>query len=642
MTTDLAHLALVSPAQVVGDWTGNLARIVDGVRRARSAGATLIVLPELAISGYSLGDRALRFDTTDRAWRATVELASVAPEACVVVGLPFRVDDVLYNAVAVLAGGRVVGVVAKENLASGGPEYESRWYAAWPHGHTRVVTTPDGDAVPMGALCFDLPGLGRFGVEICEDAWRGVHPGGPLALAGCALVVNCSASWFVLGKHEFRRRMVQRISEADAVAYAFVSLRGCETPPFVFDGAALVAVGGEIVADGPRFVFDGASVVTDVVVDLGRARRARALTGSWREQAAAAQAAGGPSVVAVPGAFGARSTTPTPAPVGPFPSLAHERVDGPEHVPHVELELALSLGLRDYVRRAGLSRVVVALSGGRDSAMVALLVARANARDRDGPPIGLTTVWMETDNSSTHTRDAARAVAEAIGANHLSVAIGPLLAAHQEAARALTGVRMSWDDPAHDLPLQNVQARVRGTLAWTVANLERALLLTTSNLSEAAVGYCTMDGDTAGGVAPIGGVPKTQVSAWLAWARDRHDLPALDLVLRAPPTAELRPLSAHQTDEADLMPYPVLDRLIEGFVLGGLSPADLEERLWPEVSPHYPERAAFSRDVARFLRLLVASQWKRDRLALSFRVVGFDLDPTYGFRWPALQAGFVG
>ena len=153
----------------------------------------------------------------------------------------------------------------------------------------------------------------------------------------------------------------------------------------------------------------------------------------------------------------------------------------------------------------------------------------------------------------------------------------------------LTGEELDWQNPHHDLPLQNIQARVRGMLIWTVANMNNALLLVTSNKSEAAVGYTTMDGDTSGGLAPIADVPKSLVKLYLEWAKTFHGLSGISRVQGMEASAELRPPGRAQTDEADLMPFPVLDQLMHAFVQLGLDPIDMFKRLWPNMHPYYPD-----------------------------------------------------
>ena len=175
-----------------------------------------------------------------------------------------------------------------------------------------------------------------------------------------------------------------------------------------------------------------------------------------------------------------------------------------------------------------------------------------------------------------------------------------------------------------------------------LANMNGFLLIATSNKSEAAVGYTTMDGDTSGGISPIADVPKSWVSAWVQWAGEFHGIASLQDVSAIPATAELRPPEQGQTDEDDLMPYAILDRLMYHFVQLGQDPKEVFLALWPELQRNYDgDAAAFGAHIRRFVRLFCRAQWKRERFAISFRVMGFDLDPKGGFRFPAVQSPFV-
>ncbi|MEO0600667.1 MAG: NAD(+) synthase, partial [Myxococcota bacterium] len=329
----------------------------------------------------------------------------------------------------------------------------------------------------------------------------------------------------------------------------------------------------------------------------------------------------------------------------------HDRPPAPEDLPHLELELALAMGLSEYRRKCGIRGFTVALSGGRDSAMVALLAAmslRYERPDLEGPELEayvrdrLVCAYLATDHSGSATENAARGLAEQVGATFLRTAIQDAVDTHVRIAKDLTGTRLSWDEPAHDISLQNVQARLRGSLIWMVANLRGFLLLSTSNKSEAAVGYATMDGDTSGGLSPISDVPKSLVELWLRWAMAFHGLSSLEAVVGIPATAELRPPDRGQTDEADLMPFFVLDQLIYHFVQRGQSPLEMFRTLWPSLQDHYAGGArGFAADIHKFVKLFCRAQWKRERFAISFRVAAFDLDPKTGFRFPPVQEPFT-
>ncbi len=659
------RLATASLDVTVGDHAGNLARCRRAVDEARRRGAALLALPEMALSGYSLGDRVFHADTVARAWASLEALAADVHDLVVTVGLPVRHGGALLDVVAVLASGRVHALVPKENLATGEVEYETRWFQAWRRGRVEPFQPPTGEPVPLGHLVFEAGGIGRFAVEVCEDGWKGNRPGSLAALAGATVVINASASWFVVGKQARRRRLVEAVSAEDRVAYVYSSLHGCDATRVVFDGATFIAADGAVLAEGPRFVQHDDVVVVDAVVDVAALLHGRVTEGSWRQQEAAL-AAGDfgppPTLVQLPPVGAPRVVAPAPAPwwAPPPPRSVDPSLDwlvgrgllpplSATTQPHAELELALATGLGSYLRKSGLSGAALALSGGRDSAMCAVLTARAlryafpdepEAAHRARVRASLVTAWLGTENSSAATQQAAAAVAADVGAEHVAIEVDDIVAVHAEAGARLAGRPLTWAED--DLTLQNLQARARGVAIWTLANQRGRLLLTTSNLSEGAVGYCTMDGDTAGGLAPIAGVPKSLVSAWLAWARQAHELPSLDLVLAQPATAELRPLEAGQTDEADLMPYDVLDRILWHAVGLGEAPMVLARRLWPELAGRYGgQRAAFAAHVRRFFTLLVRAQWKRDRLAVSFRVHALDLDPQGGFRFPAIQDAYV-
>jgi NAD+ synthase (glutamine-hydrolysing) len=253
----------------------------------------------------------------------------------------------------------------------------------------------------------------------------------------------------------------------------------------------------------------------------------------------------------------------------------------------------------------------------------------------------LTTAYQSTRNSGEVTRAAARAVAEAVGARHVEMDVDALAESYVRLAEQALGRSLNWE--SDDLALQNIQARVRAPSVWLLANVERALLLATSNRSEAAVGYATMDGDTAGSISPIAGIDKAFIRRWLVWL-EKHGpdgigpLPALRAVNEQAPTAELRPPSANQTDEADLMPYDVLDVIERAAIRDKRGPRDILEVL-QVAFPAYTdsERANY---IERFFRLFAQNQWKRERYAPSFHVDDANLDPKTWCRFPILSGGF--
>jgi NAD+ synthase (glutamine-hydrolysing) len=253
----------------------------------------------------------------------------------------------------------------------------------------------------------------------------------------------------------------------------------------------------------------------------------------------------------------------------------------------------------------------------------------------------LTTAYQATRHSGQTTRKAAREVAEAIGALHLELDVDAIVSAYVERIEGSLGRKLAW--PADDLALQNIQARVRAPSVWLIANLESKLLLSTSNRSEAAVGYATMDGDTAGGLAPIAGIDKNFVRRFLRWLEHSGPsglgpIPALAAVNAQAPTAELRPAEATQTDEADLMPYDLLDFIERAAIRDKRSPREiltLARASFAGYAEH--ELVVYLR---RFFTLFARNQWKRERYAPSFHVDDESLDPKTWYRFPILSGGF--
>jgi NAD+ synthase (glutamine-hydrolysing) len=342
---------------------------------------------------------------------------------------------------------------------------------------------------------------------------------------------------------------------------------------------------------------------------------------------------------------------------------AHSWEDS-EYLEEEEFTRAISLGLFDYLRKSGSQGFVVSLSGGADSAAVACLVAlmvrlgcielgvarfAAWAGLGDSSPATpellvdrlLTTVYQATRNSSESTRDAAQAVAKALGAQHLELDVDDVCESYTQKIEKALGRSLDWQ--ADDITLQNIQARVRGPGVWMLANIKHALLLATSNRSEAAVGYATMDGDTCGGISPIAGIDKAFLRGWLRWLEaigptGIGPIPALSLVNGLQPTAELRPPAATQTDENDLMPYDVLDAIEHQAIGEKRSPAEVRESI-ATAFPKY-DQGQLEVWVRRFFELWSRNQWKRERYAPSFHVDDKNLDPKTWCRFPILSGGF--
>ena len=568
-------------------------------------------------------------------------------------GLPVLHRNALFNCACLAVNGRIAGFVAKRFLAGEGLHYEPRWFKPWPRG-VRETVTLDGADYPIGDLVFDCGGV-RIGFEICEDAWVAARPGGAIwPLAGTDIILNPSASHFAFGKFEVRKRMVIEGSRAFNVSYVYTNLMGNEAGRVIYDGGALVASAGRLLAQGPRFSYRPVHL-TSAVIDVTATRMSHARLGSFQ-----------PTLT---GQFDGIVDCPMEWPsVEPqVPDLQTAAWEASPRLKEEEFTRAITLGLFDYLRKSRSQGFVVSTSGGADSSAIVCLVGllielayndlgaeqffdllgyipglRECATHRDRVKRLLHGVYQASANSSRETQDSAAAVVHGVGGEMSCLSIDQFVRGYVEGIEKVLGRALSWE--TDDLALQNIQARVRAPSVWLLANVKNALLLATSNRSEAAVGYATMDGDTAGGLSPIAGIDKAFLREWLLWLETEglaglHPIPSLSAVNRLAPTAELRPLAACQTDEADLMPYPVLDAIERAAIRDKQCPVEVF-RIMRAQFPKY------SLDdlhvwIARFFRLWCRNQWKRERYAPSFHVDDEDLDPRSWCRFPILSGGFA-
>ena len=661
--TAIHHLKVAGASlnQTPLDWQGNRANIVEAIRMARAEGVQVLCLPELCVSGYGCEDAFHGESVAEQSLESVRQILPETAGIAVAVGLPLIHRQNLYDCAALLVDGRLAGLHAKQVLAGYGVYYEPRWFKAWP-GDVADVHDWDGAGVPIGDLVVDLDGV-RLGFEICEDAWaRRGSAVNPLS-GGADLLLNPSASHFALAKYETVRGIVCEGSRQAHAIYLYSNLLGNEAGRLIFDGTVLIASDGTLLAENRRFSYRAVNLVTAVadlrVNRLERRRISYPVARDGAERATVhvpfAPAEASPEAV--------RTQRAAPAPA----SAALSRNE--------EFAHAVSLGLWDYLRKSRSHGFALSLSGGVDSASVAVLcwvmaqkavaeqglagVRQQLAYVADLPDNGdascaeaarallrrlLLTVYQASANSSHATRSAARGVAEAIGARHVELDIQHLVERYEAMAEEVLGRPLSWE--RDDIARQNIQARVRSPGIWLLANLEGRLLISTSNRSEVGVGYATMDGDTSGGLAPIAGANKTFLRGWLRWMEIEgpaglEPLPALGAVNAQAPTAELRPRSAAQEDEKDLMPYPVLDAIEQAAIRDRMAPVDVWRSLLAAplddatLSPH---RAAEC--VATFFTLWSRTQWKRERLAPSFHLDDENLDPRTWCRFPILAGGY--
>jgi NAD+ synthase (glutamine-hydrolysing) len=542
------RVALAQINATVGDIPGNEAKVREQLARAREAGAQLALFPELAVTGYPPEDLLLKEHFLADARAAVERIAADAQGIVAVVGFPERADDA-YNAAAVLADGGIKAIYRKVNLPNYGVFDELRYFQRGP-----------------GGAILEVDGV-KVGVTVCEDIWV---PGPPMtdeALAGARLVLNISASPYQAGKGRQREQMIAQRARDSLAAVAFCALVGGQDE-LVFDGHSFVVDHeGNVIARAPQFAEE--FLVCDIDVESAGAARLR----DTRARPAAREVA--PEVADL-GSFSTEGGSDQAAPGGPVAELLD---------PDAEIYAALVLGTRDYVTKSGFEHVVIGLSGGIDSTLVALI-----AVDALGPDC-VTCVTMPSPYSSQGTRDDAHVLAENLGVELLELPIGEPMKGYDELLGDVFAGRET------DITEENLQARIRGNLLMALSNKFGWLVLTTGNKSEMSVGYSTLYGDSAGGFAVIKDVPKLLVYRLVAERSHRDpESPVPESIVTRPPSAELRP---DQRDQDSLPPYEVLDAILEGYVEQDLGREQLIARGLPEA------------DVDRIIRLVDLSEYKR-------------------------------
>ena len=538
-------LAQINPT--VGDLVGNVARIRVALAQARAVGARLVAFPELAITGYPPEDLLFKSAFIEANLRAVAEVAAASTGLTVIVGFVDKRDDI-FNAAAVLHDGQPAGVYHKRYLPNYGVFDENRYFQA-------------GTEVPVFTL-----GETSFAVNICEDVWYPTGPTTRQALAGAELVVTINASPYHAGKGHQRERMIATRAADDVVCLAFVNMVGGQDE-LVFDGGSLIVnERGEPIARGRQFAED--VVVADL--DLDAVFHARLHDSRRRkEKQAAAEVS---RVVLPPLASVPSPPLPSPEPLAPLAPVA-------------EVYEALVLGTRDYVRKNGFTHVVIGLSGGIDSSLVAAIAVEALGREN------VSGVTMPSPYSSTGTRNDARRLARNLGIDFQTLPITPIFKVFRRSLAApFKGLK-------EDVAEENIQARIRGTLLMALSNKFGWLVLTTGNKSEIAVGYSTLYGDMAGGFAVIKDVPKTLVYAVSRHVNERAGRAVIpDSVFDRAPSAELRP---DQRDQDTLPPYAELDAILQAYVEEDRGVSDLVARGFAEET------------VRRVIRMVDVNEYKR-------------------------------
>ena len=599
------------------DWHNNTTNILNAMAAAKLQKVKLLCLPEMCITGYGCEDLFLSDWVLNRAWQELESIAIECHDIIVCLGIPVKINSVVYNGVAVVENQVIKGITIKQNMALDGVHYEPRWFTPW-RANEIVETERNGRFIQAGDVVYNALGI-TFGFEICEDAWRVDRSGHRLCERGVDLILNPSASHFALGKSEAReKQVVIDGSKKFSCAYLFVNLLGNEAGRMIYDGDIIFGQHGRLLGINKRLSFKSFNLLScEINFDK------------------------------------------------PNSSQILPMLDSKER--NEEFARAESLALFDYLRKSKAMGFVLSLSGGADSSCCAVLVAEMvrrgitelgvesfcellsipnkvlHAAHFEQPTtnyhqritnILLTTAYQGTINSSQETLNAAKQLAYSIGAVFEHWLIDEEVDSYTSKIEKVLSRKLAWE--TDDIAMQNIQARSRSPIIWLLANIKKLILLTTSNRSEGDVGYATMDGDTSGSLAPLAGIDKSFILQWLNWAEKEHGYHGLKWVNSLQPTAELRPLERTQTDEKDLMPYDILVKIERLAIRDRKSPTEVYQLL----TENWLDKSALKAYIVKFFKMWAANQWKRERIAPSFHLDDFNVDPRSWCRFPILSGNF--
>ncbi|WP_162425683.1 NAD(+) synthase [Pontibacter pudoricolor] len=600
------------------DWDNNLQNIKDAITEAITHNVDILLLPELCITGYGCEDLFLSPWLGEEAFQKLLLVKDWCTDITVCVGVHVWIGTQVYNTACVIKNQEIIGFTAKQFLAKDGIHYEPRWFTEWPANQVGEFEL-FGQKYKIGDLIYEEQGV-KYAFEICEDAWRPNRPAERHMAKGVQLILNPSASHFALSKTDLRYRLVVEASKKYQCTYLYANLLGNEAGKVIYDGEVLIAQNGHLLKRNELLCFKNVDMEVAEVC------------------------------------------------FGDNPTIAETITYLPPIDENKEVMAALSLGLFDYMRKSHSRGFVLSLSGGADSSLCAVAVAEMVRRGIEslgalafvaktqlfplkdvayfdtlsekqvGPELVgrlLTCAYQGTVNSSDDTYNSAKELAASIGAVFYSWTIDEQVKGYTSIIEGALDRPLTWAED--DVTLQNIQARVRAPSIWMLANIKGALLLATSNRSEAAVGYATMDGDTAGSISPIAGIDKAFIRQLLVWCQTDLGYEGLQYVNNLQPSAELRPAKEAQTDEKDLMPYNVLNQIERLAFYDRFAPQEVYDKL---LESGVADGETIKGWLTKFYSLWSRNQWKRERYAPAFHLDDYSLDPRSWLRFPILSGGF--
>ncbi|XP_030622298.1 glutamine-dependent NAD(+) synthetase [Chanos chanos] len=658
-------LATCSLNQWALDFDGNLSRILRSIEEAKSKGAKYRLGPELEICGYGCADHFYESDTLLHCFQVLKELleSPVTEDIICDVGMPVMHHNVRYNCRVIFLNKKILLIRPKMLLANNGNNREFRWFSAWSQPRhveeyflPRIIQDVTGQTtVPFGDGVLSTKDT-CLGSEMCAELWSPRSSHIDMGLDGIEIFTNSSASYHELRKADHRVNLVKSATTKSGGIYLFANQKGCDGDRLYYDGCAMIAINGDIVAQGTQFSLEDVEVIT-ATLDLEDVRSYRG------EQCHPHMHYDHKSFQRIKVDFSLSDCEDVSLP-------PHQPIEWQFHTPEEEISLGPACWLWDYLRRSGQAGFLLPLSGGVDSSSTACIVysmcVQVCKAIRDGNSQVLedvqrvvsdvtyrpedprelcgrlfTTCYMASENSSEDTRNRAKELATQIGSNHLNInidlAVKGMLSIFSMVTGKMPQFRASGGSSRENLALQNIQARIRMVLAYLFAQLclwaqgkpGGLLVLGSANVDESLTGYFTKYDCSSADINPIGGVSKMDLKSFLQYCIDHFQLSALKSIMAAPPTAELEPLTdgqVSQTDESDMgMTYSelsVIGRLRKISKCGPYSMFCKLIHMWRETCS--PSQVAMK--VKHFFRMYSVNRHKMTTVTPSYHAESYGPD----------------
>ena len=628
MNNGFVRVAAAIPELRVADCAFNVAAMADLVRQGEVEKAQVICFPELSITGYTCADLFFQQQLLTNAEKALneLQLLTFSTTAVIIVGMPVRVQNQLFNTAVVLQGGHILGVVPKTHLPNNNEFYEKRWFSPATATDVQRISL-SGEEVPFGTDLLFSDGKFSFGIELCEDLWVPIPPSSQHTLHGADIIFNLSATNELIGKHQYLRQLIEQQSARCIAGYVYASAgAGESTTDVVYSGNGLIAENGKMIAASERFSFEAQLVVSEIDIERLQADRMRNTNYNNDKSGRVYR------TVKLEDAHFTDFELKRTFDKHPFVPAITNRDASCEEIFSIQVG-----GLAKRWKHTHAKTVVVGISGGLDSTL-ALLVCVKTADKLGFDRKQIIGITMPGFGTTDRTYSNAVNLMKSLGITMLEISIKDACIQHFK--------DINHDPKQHDVTYENTQARERTQILMDIANKHNGLVIGTGDLSESALGWATYNGDHMSMYAVNSGVPKTLVRYLVDWAAhklDAHSEEILRDVLDTPVSPELLPADENgdiaQKTEDIVGPYELHDFFLYYMVRFGFSPAKIFFLAKNAFADTYTDEV-IEKWLKTFLRRFFAQQFKRSCIPDGPKVGSINLSPRGDWRMPSDAIAF--